>query len=48
MTITAICLLIAGAAFLLGICVGLELQAAPLCTCNDPACDGGCIDWEPR
>ncbi len=41
-------LIYAPLAFVLGMEFGLWLAAvkAPECTCNDPECGGGCIDWE--
>lgn len=39
---------IAWITFLFGleIAVWLTARRAPRCTCDDPRCGGGCIDWE--
>lgn len=36
-------LIIGWIAFVLGVMAGLELARAPLCTCGDVDCGGGCI-----
>ncbi len=38
---------IATIAFIIGVEIGLFLSAirVPRCTCDDPRCGGGCIDW---
>lgn len=41
-----LCLIFVPLAFVLGLEYGLWLKRPPLCTCDDPRCGGGCIDWE--